>query len=119
MCFNLGDSRVVLAQERPNDRHPNPNLRKDDVWHRNKFRESLARMELDRISEECPVHNQNGQVNKIKKKQRDFFMQIKDEGGSAFIRSQYKCGRGVCLIFLSFDLVAVFLFVMKILICIG
>lgn len=71
MCFNLGDSRVVLAQERPNDRHPNPNLRKDDVWHRNKFRESLARMELDRISEECPVHNQNGQVNKIKKKNRE------------------------------------------------
>ncbi|XP_008227753.1 PREDICTED: protein phosphatase 2C 32 [Prunus mume] len=65
--MNLGDSRVVLAQERPNDRHPNPNLGKDDVWHRNKSRESLVRMELDRISEESPVHNQNGQVNKINK----------------------------------------------------
>ncbi|KAK9281412.1 hypothetical protein L1049_004313 [Liquidambar formosana] len=65
--MNLGDSRVILAQERPNDRHPNPNLVKDDLRHRNRSRESLVRMELDRISEESPMHNQNSQVNKINK----------------------------------------------------
>lgn len=65
--MNLGDSRVILAQERPHDRHPNPNFGKDDVWHRNKSKESLARMELDRISEESPVHNQNSTVNKTNK----------------------------------------------------
>lgn len=60
--MNLGDSRVILAQERPNDRHP------DDLSLRNRSRESLVRMELDRISEESPMHNQNSnQVNKINK----------------------------------------------------
>lgn len=63
--MNLGDSRAILAQERPNDRHSNPNLVKDDLRHRNRSRESLVRMELDRISEESPIHNQNSQVNKI------------------------------------------------------
>uniref|UniRef100_A0A5B6ZDB7 PPM-type phosphatase domain-containing protein n=1 Tax=Davidia involucrata TaxID=16924 RepID=A0A5B6ZDB7_DAVIN len=65
--MNLGDSRVILAQERPNDRHPNPNIVKDDMRHRNRSRESLVRMELDRISEESPMHNQNSQVNKVNK----------------------------------------------------
>ncbi|XP_010247633.1 PREDICTED: protein phosphatase 2C 32 [Nelumbo nucifera] len=65
--MNLGDSRVILAQERPNDRHPNPNILKDDVRHRNRSRESLVRVELDRISEESPMHNQNSQINKINK----------------------------------------------------
>lgn len=63
--MNLGDSRVILAQERPNDRHPN--FLKDDVRHRNKSRESLVHMELDRISEESPMHNQNNQINMIDK----------------------------------------------------
>ncbi|KAL4378230.1 hypothetical protein GQ457_02G001710 [Hibiscus cannabinus] len=65
--MNLGDSRVILAQERPNDRHPNPALLKDDLKHRNRSRESLVRMELDRISEESPMHNQHGPVNMINK----------------------------------------------------
>ncbi|OAY48807.1 protein phosphatase 2C 32 isoform X1 [Manihot esculenta] len=65
--MNLGDSRAVLAQERPNDCHPNPYFAKDDIRHRNRSRESLVRMELDRISEESPVHNQNSQVNMINK----------------------------------------------------
>ncbi|KAF2315087.1 hypothetical protein GH714_038133 [Hevea brasiliensis] len=65
--MNLGDSRAILAQERPNDRHPNPSLAKDDIRHRNRSRESLVRMELDRISEESPMHNQNSQVNMINK----------------------------------------------------
>lgn len=65
--MNLGDSRAILAQERPNDRHPNPNFAKDDMRHRNRSRESLVRMELDRISEESPMHNQNSQVNMINK----------------------------------------------------
>ncbi|XVE73570.1 hypothetical protein DITRI_Ditri11bG0129100 [Diplodiscus trichospermus] len=65
--MNLGDSRVILAQERPNDRHPNANFAKDDLKHRNRSRESLVRMELDRISEESPMHNQHGQVSIINK----------------------------------------------------
>lgn len=65
--MNLGDSRAVLAQERPNDCHPNPCFAKDEIRHRNRSRESLVRMELDRISEESPVHNQNSQVNMINK----------------------------------------------------
>ncbi|XVF22226.1 hypothetical protein REPUB_Repub12eG0155300 [Reevesia pubescens] len=65
--MNLGDSRVILAQERPNDRHPNPNFAKDDLKHRNRSRESLVRMELDRISEESPMHNQHSQVSIINK----------------------------------------------------
>lgn len=65
--MNLGDSRAILAQERPNDRHPNPSLIKDDVRHRNKSRESLIGMELDRISEESPMHNIDRHVNKMNK----------------------------------------------------
>ncbi|OVA16591.1 Protein phosphatase 2C (PP2C)-like domain [Macleaya cordata] len=65
--MNLGDSRVILAQERQSDRHPNPNLVKDDTKHWNRSRESLVRVELDRISEESPIHNQNSRVNKINK----------------------------------------------------
>ncbi|KAJ4825585.1 hypothetical protein Tsubulata_006523 [Turnera subulata] len=61
--MNLGDSRAILAQERPNDRHAAPTFGKDDLRHRNRSRESLVRMELDRISEESPIHNQNSQVN--------------------------------------------------------
>ncbi|XP_065859934.1 protein phosphatase 2C 32 [Euphorbia lathyris] len=65
--MNLGDSRAILAQERPNDRHSNPSFSKDDLRHGTRSRESLARMELDRISEESPMHNQNSQVNMINK----------------------------------------------------
>ncbi|XP_022770690.1 protein phosphatase 2C 32-like isoform X2 [Durio zibethinus] len=65
--LNLGDSRVILAQERPNDRHPNPKFAKDDLKHRNRSRESLVRLELDRISEESPMHSQHGQVSIINK----------------------------------------------------
>ncbi|XP_044502406.1 protein phosphatase 2C 32 isoform X2 [Mangifera indica] len=65
--MNLGDSRVILAQERQNDRHPNPCSLKEDMKHRNRSRESLVRMELDRISEESPMHNQNCQVNMMNK----------------------------------------------------
>ncbi|KAI4301617.1 hypothetical protein L6164_034877 [Bauhinia variegata] len=65
--MNLGDSRVILAQEKPNDHHPNPCFAKDDVGHRNRSRESLVRMELDRISEESPIHNQNSHLNKMNK----------------------------------------------------
>ncbi|XP_019427573.1 PREDICTED: protein phosphatase 2C 32-like isoform X1 [Lupinus angustifolius] len=65
--MNLGDSCVILAQERPNDRHPNPSSVKDEKRHKNRSRESLVRMELDRISEESPIHNQNSDVNKMNK----------------------------------------------------
>ncbi|GAV73747.1 PP2C domain-containing protein [Cephalotus follicularis] len=71
--MNLGDSRVILAQERQNDRNPNSISTKDDLGHRNRSRESLVRMELDRISEESPMHNQNSQVN-IMNKNRDIFI---------------------------------------------
>lgn len=65
--MNLGDSRVILAQERSNDRHGNPNTAKDDTRHRNKSRESVVRVELDRISEESPMHNQTIGLSKINK----------------------------------------------------
>ncbi|KAG5251598.1 protein phosphatase [Salix suchowensis] len=75
--MNLGDSRAILAQERPNDRHPNPNLVKDDMRYKNRSRESLVRMELDRISEESPMHNQNNQVNMINKKREISICRLK------------------------------------------
>ncbi|KAK1318899.1 Protein phosphatase 2C 32 [Acorus calamus] len=65
--MNLGDSRAILAQDRLNDRHANPVLAKDDLRHRNRSRESLVRVELDRISEESPMHNKNSQVCKVNK----------------------------------------------------
>ncbi|PKA54625.1 Protein phosphatase 2C 32 [Apostasia shenzhenica] len=60
--MNLGDSRVVLAQNKLNDRHGNSNPIGDDSKFRNRSRESLVRVELDRISEESPMHNQNSHV---------------------------------------------------------
>lgn len=69
--MNLGDSRAILALERPNDRHPNPSFIRDDMRHGNRSRESLVRMELDRISEESPMHNQSSQVSSIVNKNRD------------------------------------------------
>lgn len=65
--MNLGDSRIILAQERPSDRIPNSTSLKDDLRHRNRSRESLVRMELDRISEESPMHNQSNHINKTNK----------------------------------------------------
>lgn len=68
--MNLGDSRVILAQERLNDRYLNPinlKLPSDDGRHQSRPRESLVCMELDRISEESPMHNQLGQVKKTSK----------------------------------------------------
>ncbi|KAE8703614.1 peptidyl-prolyl cis-trans isomerase CYP20-3 [Hibiscus syriacus] len=65
--MNLGYSRVILAQERANDRHPNPALLKDDLKKRNRSRESPVHMELDKISEESPMHNQHGLVSMINK----------------------------------------------------
>ncbi|KAK7843080.1 protein phosphatase 2c 32 [Quercus suber] len=67
VCHEPGDSRVILAQERPNDRYPNPSFLKDDARHGNRSRESLVRMELDRISEDSPMHNQHSQVSKLNK----------------------------------------------------
>ncbi|KAK9084464.1 hypothetical protein Scep_030935 [Stephania cephalantha] len=65
--MNLGDSRVILAQERLNERHLNSKMTKDDLRHRNRSRESLIRMELGRISEESPVHNHSSGVNNTNK----------------------------------------------------
>lgn len=57
--MNVGDSRAILAQERLHDRHSNPGFGIDEgVEHKSRSRESLVRMELDRISEESPIHNQ-------------------------------------------------------------
>lgn len=75
--MNLGDSRVILAQERSNDRHPNSSSVKDDMRHRNRSRESLVRMELDRISEESPIHNQNNHVIKMNKNREISFCKLK------------------------------------------
>ncbi|KAJ6823936.1 protein phosphatase 2C 32 [Iris pallida] len=65
--MNLGDSRVILAQDRLSERNINSNLVKDDTKHRNRSRESLVRVELDRISEESPMHNPNSRVCTINK----------------------------------------------------
>ncbi|XP_010908775.1 protein phosphatase 2C 32 isoform X2 [Elaeis guineensis] len=65
--MNLGDSRVILAQDRLNDRYVNQNLAKDDTRYKNRPRESLVRVELDRISEESPMRNLNSQVCNINK----------------------------------------------------
>ncbi|KAM0932090.1 putative protein-serine/threonine phosphatase [Dioscorea sansibarensis] len=65
--MNLGDSRVILAQDRLSDRYIGSNLVKDDSRQRNRSRESLVRVELDRISEESPIHNLNTQVCKTNK----------------------------------------------------
>ncbi|XP_039062604.1 protein phosphatase 2C 32-like isoform X2 [Hibiscus syriacus] len=75
--MNLGDSRVILAQERPNDRHPNPALLKDDLKYRNRSRESLLCMELDIISEESPMHRQHGLVSMINKNRDISICQLK------------------------------------------
>ncbi|KAK3151727.1 hypothetical protein QOZ80_3AG0249720 [Eleusine coracana subsp. coracana] len=56
--MNLGDSRVILGQD--SDQYNNSNFSKGDLQYRNRSRESLVRVELDRISEESPMHNPNG-----------------------------------------------------------
>ncbi|KAL6650016.1 hypothetical protein ACP70R_014240 [Stipagrostis hirtigluma subsp. patula] len=53
--MNLGDSRVILAQD--NDQYNSSSFLKGDLRYRNRSRESLVRAELDRISEESPMHN--------------------------------------------------------------
>lgn len=65
--MNLGDSRAILAQEKPHDRHQSSTFLRDDARNQNKSRESLVRMELDRISEESPIHNQNSQASDLNK----------------------------------------------------
>ncbi|CAJ2628934.1 unnamed protein product [Trifolium pratense] len=75
--MNLGDSRVILAQEKSNDRYPNSSSVKDDMRHRNRSRESLVRMELDRISEESPIHNHNSHVIKMNKNREISFCKVK------------------------------------------
>ncbi|KAJ6853786.1 protein phosphatase 2C 32 [Iris pallida] len=65
--INLGDSRVILAQDRLSERNITSNLVKDNTKHRNRSRESLVRVELDRISEESPMHNPNSRVCTINK----------------------------------------------------
>ncbi|KAL6878374.1 hypothetical protein ACP4OV_012544 [Aristida adscensionis] len=59
--MNLGDSRVILAQD--NDQFNSSSFLKGDLRHRNKSRESLVRVELDRISEESPMHNPNSHLS--------------------------------------------------------
>ncbi|VVB03559.1 unnamed protein product [Arabis nemorensis] len=69
--MNVGDSRAVLAQERLHDRHSNPGFGNDEgIIHKSRSRESLVRMELDRISEESPLHNQTTQIS-VSNKNRD------------------------------------------------
>lgn len=59
--MNLGDSRVILAQD--NDQYNSSSFSKGDLRHRNRSRESLVRVELDRISEESPMHNPNSHLS--------------------------------------------------------
>ncbi|CAD6211317.1 unnamed protein product [Miscanthus lutarioriparius] len=59
--MNLGDSRAILAHD--NDQYNSSSFSKGDLRHRNRSRESLVRVELDRISEESPMHNPNRHLN--------------------------------------------------------
>uniref|UniRef100_A0A0E0KE81 protein-serine/threonine phosphatase n=1 Tax=Oryza punctata TaxID=4537 RepID=A0A0E0KE81_ORYPU len=59
--MNLGDSRVILAQD--NEQYNNSSFSKGDLRHRNRSTESLVRVELDRISEESPMHNPNSHLS--------------------------------------------------------
>ncbi|CAH2057696.1 unnamed protein product [Thlaspi arvense] len=69
--MNVGDSRAILAQERLHDRHSNPGFGNEEgMGHKSRSRESLVRMELDRISEESPIHNQTTQIS-VTNKNRD------------------------------------------------
>ncbi|CAL9069751.1 unnamed protein product [Musa banksii] len=63
--MNLGDSRAILAQDKLDDSYRNPTLAKEDVRHWNRSRDSLVHVELDRISEESPMHNPKGQICNI------------------------------------------------------
>ncbi|CAH8387005.1 unnamed protein product [Eruca vesicaria subsp. sativa] len=69
--MNVGDSRAILAQERLHDRHSNPGFGiEEGMGHKSRSRESLVRMELDRISEESPIHNLTTQIS-VSNKNRD------------------------------------------------
>ncbi|TVU46864.1 hypothetical protein EJB05_06436 [Eragrostis curvula] len=59
--MNLGDSRVILGQD--GDQYNSSNFSKGDLRYRNRSRESLVRVELDRISEESPMHNPNSHLS--------------------------------------------------------
>ncbi|ERN02092.1 hypothetical protein AMTRI_Chr02g223660 [Amborella trichopoda] len=59
--MNLGDSRAVLSQERLNDRHV------EDPRHKARSRDALVRVELDRISEESPMHSEISHVSRTNK----------------------------------------------------
>ncbi|MQL72935.1 hypothetical protein Taro_005259 [Colocasia esculenta] len=65
--MNLGDSRVILAKDRLNDRHIFSNMAKEDARDCNRSRESVVHVELDRISEESPMHNPGSRICKINK----------------------------------------------------
>lgn len=65
--MNLGDSRAVLAQDRLMVCYGNSDLGADGSRCRNRSGGSLVHMELDRISEESPMHNQNNPICSINK----------------------------------------------------
>ncbi|KAH0461744.1 hypothetical protein IEQ34_009319 [Dendrobium chrysotoxum] len=65
--MNLGDSRVVLAQDRLIGYYGNSDLGTDGSRCRNRPGGSLVHMELDRISEESPMRNQNNHICSINK----------------------------------------------------
>ncbi|XP_020577041.1 protein phosphatase 2C 32 isoform X2 [Phalaenopsis equestris] len=65
--MNLGDSRVVLAQDRLNDCFGNSDLGTDGLRCRNRPGGPLVHMELDRISEESPMRNQNNHIRRVNK----------------------------------------------------
>ncbi|XP_020598810.1 protein phosphatase 2C 32-like isoform X2 [Phalaenopsis equestris] len=75
--MNLGDSRVVLAQDRASDRNSNAVLMMDDSRFQNRSRESIARVELDRISEEFPTQNPTSHVCRINKNEEISLCKLK------------------------------------------
>eukprot|EP01018_Ginkgo_biloba_P008492 Gb_11314 [translate_table: standard] len=69
--MNLGDSRAILAQQRPDsyEHHLNPtkthqsSFQKGDEGERSGARDSLVRLELERIIEESPAESEHIEAN--------------------------------------------------------
>lgn len=65
--INLGDSRVVLAQDKLTDCYGNADIEAVGSTCRNRPGNSLGRMDLERISEESPIHNRHNHICSINK----------------------------------------------------
>ncbi|KAK8916880.1 Protein phosphatase 2C 32 [Platanthera zijinensis] len=65
--INLGDSRVVLAQDKLTDCYGNSDIEAVGSTCRNRPGDSLVRMDLERISEDSPIQNRHNHICSINK----------------------------------------------------